>query len=486
MKLVAFCLVATLMLGCGPGARKKAEVDRQPGSIGAPWLNARNSCADASGIALTSSTKVPEIYHYSYKNIPICSWYGRVLNLESAGTIFSGGLEKDLKSLVVAEGVEWPESKTVVSFIASESGLTDVDLVRSTRCWYLQPHLELLPAYDVTIFANGLAVKAVANGSQVFEVGNGGFDLNRISYQAEGSDEQIDFLESNTLDGSGFLSGKNFAVFTSNGSARAFSSNGNFEFSKADIQFAQASVYANAEITLGWFEQLATDTVDAGCFPIDIKLHSIFGGGVVNNARYQPDISTVTGRPEILVGDGDGIDLANLATDPDVIAHEFAHHVIYRGVKDTNHFESVVIHEGLADYFVYAKTGNACLAETVCPAGSAICVESSCLRTGNNNLSFTDPGLSHLPHRQGQIISGMLLDLAELTESQLGGAFVKTVALSINYLLPRSNFDDLVKALMLADRDVSGGKFACEIYQKAIERGLENRIQQLVCSDFQI
>ncbi len=485
MKLVSFCVAAALIVGCGTEKKKKADVDRQPGLIGIPSLGVRNACAANSRLALANPKKDSEIFHYSYKNIPVCSWYGRALNLDSASGSFTGQLEDKLDSLTVNETSEWPEPSVVASFIADESGLSSSITISADRCWYLTPALELLPAYDVTIVAQQRTIKAVADGSQIFEIGGGGFDLGRVSYQVEGSSGGVDLLETDTLDGSGFLAGRNFQVFTTNSSDRAVSDNGSFEFSKTDARFAQASAYANAEIMLDWFDQLTSNTVDSECFPIDIKLHYVFPGGGVNNARYQPDVSTATGRPEILVGDGDGVRLTNLSTDPDVIAHEFAHHVIFRGVKDTNHFESVVIHEGLADYFVYSKTGNVCLAETVCPLGSFDCVQTRCLRTGANSSSFADPKLSSSPHGQGQIISAMLLDLADLVDSQSETSFVSTVAASINYLLPRSTLGDLVQALMLADRDINAGKFVCDIYQMAVDRGLGDKIQQLKCTDYE-
>jgi hypothetical protein len=485
MKLVGLCVAAAMVVSCGADKKDKADVDRQAGVIGVPTLGVRNACTSNSQLSLSSTQKSSEIYHYSFKNIPVCSWYGRTLNFDSDTGVFSGHLEGKLESLVIDEDVEWPESKLVEAFMVQTSGLDSFNDISSSRCWYLTPELELLPVYDVTIRAKQHTIKALANDSEIFEIGNGGFDLSRISYQVEGVGPQVDVLETNSLDGSGLLSGRNFAIFTGDGSPRAFSADGNFEISESDRRFAQASAYANAELMLGWFEKLTSNSVDSECFPIDVKLHHVFSGGFVNNARYQPDVSTVSGRPEILIGNGDGIRLTNLATDPDVIAHEFAHHIIYRGVKDTLHFESVVIHEGLADFFVFSKSGNACLAETVCPLGSFDCVQPKCLRTGDNNLSFADQKISSTPHGQGQIISGMLLDLVDLVATKTEVQYVSTIAASINYLLPRSDLGDFVQALMLADRDVNEGKFACDIYQLATDRGLGERIGQLKCADFQ-
>jgi hypothetical protein len=483
MKLVSLCLAAAMFVGCGAEKKKKADVDRQPGFIGNTALGVRNSCTASNGLTLTGQQTETTVYHYIFQNIPICSWYGRTLNL-SASDVFSGQLEKNLESLTTAEDLDWPSSDSVASFVAQESKIDSFDSVTTNKCWYVTPEFELLPAFDVTIVTKDRTVKAVAGNNQIFEVGTGGFDIGRLSYEIEGSGGSVGTFETDSLDNSGFVSGNNFEVFTADGSTRATSESGIFDFSRTDSFFAQASAYANAELMLGWFKSLTSNSVDTECFPIDIRLHYVFPGGVVNNARYIPDVSTSTGRPEILVGDGDGVRLTNLSTDPDVISHEFAHHVIYRGVKDTNHFESVVIHEGFADYFVYSKTGNSCLAETACPLGSFDCVQARCLRNGSNSMSFSDPKLASSPHGQGQIISAMLLDLSNEIEGDSESPFVSTVAASVKYLLPRSSLADMVQALMLADRDLNGGKYACDIYDAAVNRGLGSRIGQLNCADF--
>jgi hypothetical protein len=99
-------------------------------------------------------------------------------------------------------------------------------------------------------------------------------------------------------------------------------------------------------------------------------------------------------------------------------------------------------------------------------------------------MSFSDPKLASSPHGQGQIISAMLLDLSNQIDGDSESPFVSTVAASVKYLLPRSSLDDMVQALMLADRDLNSGKFACDIYDAAVNRGLGSRIAQLNCSDF--
>ena len=70
--------------------------------------------------------------------------------------------------------------------------------------------------------------------------------------------------------------------------------------------------------------------------------------------------------------------------------------------------ESLVLHEGLSDFFTFARTGNACLGESICPATSDFCyVPNQCLRTGDNDLALGDAISSPEPHMKSQFISGL-------------------------------------------------------------------------------
>ena len=96
-------------------------------------------------------------------------------------------------------------------------------------------------------------------------------------------------------------------------------------------------------------------------------------------------------------------------------------------------------------------------------------------------MSLTDADLPSDLHQISQVFSGMLWKL----RGSLGTTVDKIVFHSIRHLLFESKYEDLIFALMAADRDLSGGANACAIYDAAIGRGLVDRIDDLSCSDFE-
>ncbi|MEN9826420.1 MAG: hypothetical protein RI953_2165, partial [Pseudomonadota bacterium] len=83
-----------------------------------------------------------------------------------------------------------------------------------------------------------------------------------------------------------------------------------------------------------------------------------------DNAQYLWAGNTGRGSPEILIGYGGYVSgqsncykLRDLGKDMDVIMHEFGHHIVFRGLSNAKS-QSVALHEGFADYFTYAISGN--------------------------------------------------------------------------------------------------------------------------------
>src|SRR5690606_2594621 len=151
------------------------------------------------------------------------------------------------------------------------------------------------------------------------------------------------------------------------------------------------------------------------------------------------------------VGDGDGEKLQNLPKDSDVVSHELGHHVIFQSLTSTKG-ESLVMHEGLADYFAFARTDDPCLGESICPAGSPVgCeLESQCLRTADNTYVLNVDTKSE-EHFKSQFISGMLWDLRDnaVPAQDLDEMVIQATGM----LLSNSGYHDLILTLMLADKD---------------------------------
>ena len=129
---------------------------------------------------------------------------------------------------------------------------------------------------------------------------------------------------------------------------------------------------------------------------------------------------------------------------------------------------SLVIHEGLADFFTMARNQDPCLAPFTC---GAACYTNLCLRTAKNNLTMFNSNLGSQPHLQSQIVSGMLWDIHE--NGSLSLEDVSQLAFTaVSYLKTSSSYFDLISALLTADLALSGGKNKCVITTQGEKRGL--------------
>lgn len=135
------------------------------------------------------------------------------------------------------------------------------------------------------------------------------------------------------------------------------------------------------------------------------------GGFTLDNAVYLPAGSDGLSDPEIVIGSGWEADQASvprglqyLGKDTDVSMHEFGHHVIYRAITEIKG-QSLAMHEGFADYFTYAITGNNLLAESVVSTGVPL---RSATRKGTLDQY---PPASTPPHLAGEFWSSVLWDI---------------------------------------------------------------------------
>jgi hypothetical protein len=483
-------VAVTTLSGCGLFAKKKkVQPEKQTGALTGAMPGTNSSCSMTT--TLTQAALNIETYHFVVDGIPVCSHEGRLVRgIDDSLVTFGKDLSQS--TLLAPEASEWPTSDAAIAFARAVDGLDVSFKVRGvSACWFLQQGTELHPAYQM-IFTSAIGSRRViASDEQIFEAGSAGFDATaKLSVQREGSGE-TETMTAET-DGSGYLSSADFRTELADGGARTFADDLQFVFDENDRRFDETSAFGTATKLMSWYRSMGTGYVDDECFPVDLKLHVVFppGQGVKNNARYDPAMANESGRPAILLGDGDGTVLTNLSRDPDVVGHEFGHHIVFRGVKDSKDFESRVIHEALADYLVYARTGNACIGETICPEGTSACVNSSCLRTGDNNLTIADTGSN--VYRTSQVLSGMLWDLqreqdwgsADLSES--GFALAKNVVSAVSYLPSRSTFRDLIMSLLLANKNLYGGKHACNIFDAAVSRGLKDDLTDIDCSQFEV
>jgi hypothetical protein len=194
---------------------------------------------------------------------------------------------------------------------------------------------------------------------------------------------------------------------------------------------------------------------------------TVYVGAGSGNAVYTPaDHSIRIGR------DSDA--LVNLARDADVVAHEFSHHVIV-GSLTSRSGESGILHEGYADYFAYAMSGDPYLAESVQPG-------SPYLRTALLPAAdrYDDPDVQQWSaHDLGQLWSAVLWALRDDAGADAADQLAYA---SVRYLGASSGFADAVLGLLNADRDLfplpdeaaeSGvyGRHKCAIMGAVVDRG---------------
>lgn len=143
-----------------------------------------------------------------------------------------------------------------------------------------------------------------------------------------------------------------------------------------------------------------------------------------DNAQYLWSGTSGQGKPEILIGYG-GYNgtfnscyrLFELGKDMDVVMHEFGHHVVFRGLSNSGN-QSVALHEGTADYFTYAISGNNLLAENSYPRYKALrqanisagtSFKNFKAKPGGGYYSVTD--MLAAPHMVGEFWSGILWEI---------------------------------------------------------------------------
>lgn len=271
------------------------------------------------------------------------------------------------------------------------------------------------------------------------------------------------------LDAAGTLTTSRFVTETL-GFERATRPDGRFVFPTKDDRFREVSAFTYGDRMLRWLEARSA-LLDADCRAIRLQVVGARYEGderLRNNASYAP---ARNGNAAIItIGFGDGTPLANLAHDFDAVAHEVGHHLIAQRLPSFSG-DALTLHEGLADYLVFASTGDACLARSVCAEEMAPCsAKHACLRTGDNDLSFSDPTLAPQAHLRGQVVSGLLWDLA--TRGGLGLDQTTDLLLAaLDRIVPRPTLGDFAEALATADEELFSGRAACTLRARLGARG---------------
>lgn len=430
-----------------------------------------------SGFGLLNNTNSFD-YSFYVNGVPLCEYQVRAHELKDR-SVFMLGQVPDIDPYDNGP-TEWPDFtlswENIVRSARSESGQNSIRLTHRSKC-LITANQRLMAVWNVTVNAGGLNYHALADAYETISLRPGFFDFdgsakvypqNRLS----GSPTSVSLKG---LIGDGTLRSAYLKTVVPSGWTAAVETSHVFNYAPTDTRFEEAQAYANVQRHFDYFRGIGFEWY--GPAPLEVRIH-FKPQGRPNNALFQPGSESNGTFPSITIDDGDGIELQNLITDTDVVAHEFGHHVIFRTLQETSG-ESLVLHEGLADFFSFARTNDGCLGESICPNGSLACsVKNQCLRTAINSLKYEDSMWMHwagsryrLGHLHGQVISGLLWDLmkdGDIPASELP----KLVYRAITYFQKSSGFRDLMLALFTADKELYAGQYGAKIKAAAEARNL--------------
>lgn len=280
------------------------------------------------------------------------------------------------------------------------------------------------------------------------------------------------------LHGTGFLEGKylrvvsckDFEINDVNCKLRHHSLTNIFNPDFQSASYEEVNAYYAISKAMSWHKSVMDDDMPEYenfglSHPIDVfvrvKRRLPGNSFTYMSAAYVASGLAADGKPIILVGTGwdttkpkpenEVLNYKNLGKDADVYAHEFAHQIVYRSLKI---FTGQIggLHEGFADFFTYAMTGNNKLGESV--------GENGPVRTGefgSLNTSILEVYDSNDPHESGQFWSACLWEIRNKMGTWKNGInlFDKIAWDSIDYLPEETNFYQAVAALVQSAKDFS-------------------------------
>lgn len=432
---------------------------------------------------LTSMGNIESVsYTFSVNGVKVCNSYLSAFRFQDNSSYIIGQVPEVNPYTTSIDSDSWPSLDLVYSLVNThiESDTLDHAIKNESKCFFVKDG-DLVPAWDFVLTVQSSPYHVIAGEYDVFLFEPYFFD------GVEGSarvykKNPIDAVKvdvSLDLTGDGTLTSDHFTT-SPIGVDRAESSTHEFNYEKEDDKFAEVSVFAHATSHLAWFFKNGYEWAESG--PMDLIIHGAIQGDI-NNSQYKPGVAMPSKLPMIQICDGDGQVLKDLPYDTDVVSHELGHHIVFTTVKTTSG-ESLVLHEGLSDYFVFARTEDGCLADSICPPGAPACVSDTCLRIAAepDELSYGTDIFSKIgAHHKGQAISGLLYRLR--TGGDVPPELVDEIAVksTIDFLQTNSGYRHLFLGLLNADKALSGGKYACAITEAAIDYGFESFVKDINC-----
>ncbi len=455
-----------------------------------PLIEIRNTTT-TSGFNLRNGVKSSD-FRFFVNGAPFCEYHVRAHELSDRSILMLGNVP-DIDTYEAAPS-EWPDFNLawdrIVESVSEETGQSSVILKHRSKC-IVSVNQKLMAVWKVKVDAGGLPYFALADGYETISTEPGYFHVDSTAkvYEANRLSGALVSVNLKDLATDGTLSSTFIKTSVPKKWKQAKSTNNVFDFAPTDERFDEVQVYANIQKHFDYFKSLGFEWY--GPAPMNVRIHATFFPKddkpkvTPNNALFVPGSDFDGTLPSISIDDGDGEVLRNLISDSDVVSHEFGHHVIYKTLTEVSG-ESLVLHEGLADFFAFARTQDGCLGESICPVGSNSCiVEGQCLRTSINTLKYHDEvwkdwagTYNKLGHLHGQLISGMLWDLIQSGDIP-ASVLPKLVLSGIGYFHESSGFRDLILGLFTADKELYASAYGAKIKAAAEARGLGDFISDV-------
>jgi len=416
-------------------------------------------------------------FNFALSGTPLCQFQARVHSLTDR-TYVTGALPNALSLAKIPKPIQY-ESKDSERILSALKLTGTPENITPTPC-FTWDGIELSAALEVEFKIKKFPYYALITKKDVLQAEGRFFDIAStvnanskvyVKTPVTSTNIVVKTIQLTGMSSGGSLCSAKFQTVLPDGAPRAFSSNSQFFFDPSDIRFKETSFFTNVNTHSNWFLSLGILTAWPGP-----KVDLLMDG--TNDYANDTSVfipSTSNTPPTIKVGAGDGTLLQNLYIDYDVVSHELGHHVVYQTLKTTSG-ESLVIHEGLADYFVYGDTQYPCLGNLICPKGSTICYSATCLRTGLYPLNYGDPNLPTEAHKESQILSSMLWDIGNGNSSRgITGIGVdlttKDVLKAVDFFPSNAGFTDFISSLMKADKALNSSANCATIETAAQSRG---------------
>jgi hypothetical protein len=431
-------------------------------------------------------------HRFFVNSLPICDVHARSHKLSDGSGLLMGEIpvirDIDLNTSQNDGNNDWPqldqtktnlENSMLLNFADGSTDSTENTNEASSQRWissekcYLLRNQKLQPVWRIILKVNDGTYAALANTFEVYKFQPQFFtvDGKATTWAYNRSTEPNVERTLYGLVGDGTLSSEFLKTVVPPEIPRAQEPSHIYQYPTSDRRIEEVTAYANAQDHLRWFQSLGF--IWYGIHPLEVRIHHPGANG--NAAQYDQERPSTQEGPKITLGDGDGKILQNLATDGDVVSHELGHHIIAKTLKPFEG-ESMMLHEALSDFFVFSRTGDPCLGETICPAESDLCQQKGkCLRSAANRLVFNDEVWKSFRvdqvHLKSQLISGMMWDMRR--SNQFHGNDLALLTLkAASFFAESSNFCQYVRALYAADQELFSSQHWDLIAEVAKERGL--------------